>query len=87
MLELQKKYIDNEVFELLHDARACIGPMIRSPWLLLVGQAPISPPSSRAHHWVTPTFHSSHNTQAALHTINSQAKSEQLKLSKTDPST
>jgi hypothetical protein len=71
----------------LGEARARIGPMMRSPRLLLMGRAPMSPPSPLALHWATPTYHSSHSTRTALHTINPQAKAEQLKLSKTDPST
>jgi hypothetical protein len=46
----------------LDDAKARIGPMMRSPRLLLTGWAPKSPPSPQAHHWTTPTYHSSHNT-------------------------
>jgi hypothetical protein len=52
----------------LGDARARIGPKMRSPWLLLMGQAPKSPPKPRARHWATPTCHSSHKTLASLHT-------------------
>jgi hypothetical protein len=53
----------------LDDTRARIGPMICSPRLLLTGQAPMSPPNPRAHHWVTPTCHSSHKILTSLHTI------------------
>jgi hypothetical protein len=53
----------------LDDTRACIGPKIRSPRLLLTGQALMSPPNPRAHHWATPNCHSSHNTLITLHTI------------------
>jgi hypothetical protein len=53
----------------LDNARARIGPKMRSPRLLLTGWAPKSPPNPRAHHWATPTCHNSHNTLASLHTI------------------
>jgi hypothetical protein len=52
----------------LGGTRARIGPKMRSPRLLLTGQAPKSLPKHRARHWVTPTCHSSHKTMAALHT-------------------
>jgi hypothetical protein len=72
----------------LDDTRARIGPMIQSPRLQLTGQAPKSLLRPRAHHWATPTCHNSHKTLAALHTQQqTQAKPEQLKLSKTDLST
>jgi hypothetical protein len=58
----------------LDDTRARIGPMMQSPWWLLTGPAPKSPLSPRAHHWATPICHSSHNTQASLHTIKSTSK-------------
>jgi hypothetical protein len=73
---------------ILDDTRARIGPKMRSPQLLLTGQAPKSPPNLQARHWATLNCHNSHKTLASLHTIeNSQAKPAQLKLSKTDPST
>jgi hypothetical protein len=72
----------------LDDTRARIGRKMRSPRLLLMGLAPKSPPKHRDHHWATPTCHNSHKTLTSLHTIkNTQAKPEQLKLSKTDPLT
>jgi hypothetical protein len=48
--------------------------MMRSPQLLLTGRAPKFPPSSRAHHWATPTCHNSCSTQACPHTIKSTSK-------------
>jgi hypothetical protein len=51
----------------LGDTRARIGPKMRSPRLLLMGRAPKSLPRPRAHHWATPTCHSSHKTLATLH--------------------
>jgi hypothetical protein len=54
---------------LLGDTRARIGPKMRSPRLLLTGQAPKSLPTPRARHWTTPTCHNSHKTLASLHTI------------------
>jgi hypothetical protein len=72
----------------LGDTRARIGPKMRSPRLLLTRWAPKSPPRPWVRHWATPTCHSCHKTLAALHTQQqTQAKPEQLKLSKTDPST
>jgi hypothetical protein len=72
----------------LDDTRARIAPKMRSPRLLLTGQAPKSPPTHQARRWATPTCHSSHKTLASLHTNeNPQAKPEQLKLNKIDPST
>jgi hypothetical protein len=72
----------------LGDTRVRIGPKMRSPRLLLTGREPKSLPKHRAYHWATLTCHSSHKTLAALHTQQqTQAKPEQLKLSKTDPST
>jgi hypothetical protein len=71
----------------LGNIRACIGPMMRSPRLLLTGQAPKSPYSPRTRHWATPICYSSHNTEASLHTFNPQTKLEQLNLSKTGMST
>jgi hypothetical protein len=73
----------------LGDTRARIGPKMLSPRLQLTGRAPKSLPTLWAHHWATPTCHSSHKTLASLHIIEkkTQAKPEQLKLSKTDPST
>jgi hypothetical protein len=53
----------------LGDTRACIGPKMRSPQLLLTRRAPMSLPMPRAHYWATPTCHSSHKTLASLHTI------------------
>jgi hypothetical protein len=53
----------------LDDASARIDPIMRSPRLMLMGRAPKSPPSPRAHHWATPTCHNSHNNRASLHTI------------------
>jgi hypothetical protein len=55
----------------LDDTRVRIGTKMRSPRLLLTGQAPKSLPKHRAHHWATPTCHSSHKTLAALHIHNS----------------
>jgi hypothetical protein len=52
----------------LGDARAHIGPKMRSPQLLLTGRAPKSPPTPRAHHWATLTCHSNHKTLTSLHT-------------------
>jgi hypothetical protein len=43
----------------LDDTRACIGPMMQNPRLLLMGRAPKSPPSPQARHWATPICHSS----------------------------
>jgi hypothetical protein len=61
----------------LGDTRARIGPKMRSPRLLLMGRAPKSLPRTQAHHWATPTCHSSHKTLAALHTQQqTQAKPE-----------
>jgi hypothetical protein len=59
----------------LGDTRARIGPRMRSPRLLLTGRAPKSLPKHRAHHWATPTCHSSHKTLAALHTQNKHKQS------------
>jgi hypothetical protein len=53
----------------LGDTRARIGPKMRSFRLLLTGRALMSPPNPQAHHWATPNYHNSHNTMAALHTI------------------
>jgi hypothetical protein len=53
----------------LGNAIACIGPKMRSPRLLLTGRAPKSLPTPQAHHWATPTCHSSHKTLTSLHTI------------------
>jgi hypothetical protein len=52
----------------LGDTKAHISPKIRSPQLLLMGRAPKSLPTHRAHHWATPTCHSSHKTLATLYT-------------------
>jgi hypothetical protein len=71
----------------LDDTRARIGPKMRSPRLLLTGRAPKSLLTPWAHHWATPTCHISHKTLASLHIMNNTSKPEQLKLSKTDPST
>jgi hypothetical protein len=61
----------------LDDTRACIGPKMWSPRLLLTGRAPMSPRKPRSHHWATPNCHSSHNTLTSLHTIeNTQARPE-----------
>jgi hypothetical protein len=49
----------------LGDTRARIGPKMQSPRLLLT---PKSLPKHQAHHWATPTCHSSHKTLVALHT-------------------
>jgi hypothetical protein len=63
----------------LGDTRACIGPMMQSPRLLLTRRAPKSLPSLRAHHWATAvTILMNFCTQ-----LNPQARLEQLKLSKT----
>jgi hypothetical protein len=51
------------------DARARIGPMMQSPCVLLMGQAPKFSPSPRAHHWAAPTCDNSLKTRASLHTI------------------
>jgi hypothetical protein len=51
----------------LDDTRARIGPKMRSPRLLLTGQAPMSLPNPRARHWATPNCHGSHSTLASLH--------------------
>jgi hypothetical protein len=53
----------------LGDTRARIGPKMQSPRLLLTERAAKSLPTPRAHHWATPTCHSSHKTLASLHTI------------------
>jgi hypothetical protein len=53
----------------LGDTRARIDPMMRSPRLLLTERAPKSPLNPQAHHWATPTCHSSHKTLVSLHTI------------------
>jgi hypothetical protein len=58
----------------LSDTRARIGPMMRSPRLLLTGQATKSPPSLHSHHWATPICHNNHNTQESLHTFKSTSK-------------
>jgi hypothetical protein len=52
----------------LDDTRVCIGPKMRSPRLLLTGWTPKSLFKHRAHHWDTPTYHSSHKTLTSLHT-------------------
>jgi hypothetical protein len=52
----------------LGDTRARIGPKMRSHRLLLTGRPFKALPRPRAHHWVTPTCHSSHKTLATLHT-------------------
>jgi hypothetical protein len=52
----------------LGDTRARIGPRMRSPRLLLTGQALKSLLRPRACHWATPNCHSSHKTLAALYT-------------------
>jgi hypothetical protein len=59
----------------LGDIRARIDPKMRSPRLLLTGRAPKSPLNHRAHHWATPTCHSSHKTLASLHTIEKHKQS------------
>jgi hypothetical protein len=53
----------------LDDARARIGPKLRSPRLLLTGRALESLPTPQARHWATPTCHGSHKTLTSLHTI------------------
>jgi hypothetical protein len=58
----------------LDDARARIGPMMRSPRPLLTGWAPKSLFNPQARHWGTPTCHSSRNTQACLHTFKYTSK-------------
>jgi hypothetical protein len=58
----------------LSDTRTRIGPKMRSPQLLLTGQAPMSPLKPRACHWATPNYHNSHNTLASLHTIEITSK-------------
>jgi hypothetical protein len=72
-LSLKHSRSENKILA-LGDTRARIIPMVRSPRLLLMGQAPMSPPSPWAYHWVTPIYHSSHNTQSSLHTIKSTSK-------------
>jgi hypothetical protein len=52
----------------LDDTRARIGPKMQIPRLLLTGRALKSLPRPQAHHWVTPTCHSSHKILATLHT-------------------
>jgi hypothetical protein len=86
---LSSKHSGSEIKILpLDDTRARIGPKMRSPRLLLTGRAPKSPPKPRVRRWATPNCHSSHKILASLHTIeNSQAKTEQQKLSKTDLAT
>jgi hypothetical protein len=59
----------------LDDTRAHIGPKMRSPQLLFTGRAPKSLFTPRAHHWATPTCHSSHKTLTSLHTIEKHKKS------------
>jgi hypothetical protein len=59
----------------LGDTRVCISPKMQSPRLLLTGRAPKSPPKHRAHHWATPTCHSSHKTLTSLHTIQKHKQS------------
>jgi hypothetical protein len=59
----------------LIDTRAHISPNMRSPWLLLTGRAPKSPPTLWARHWATPTCHSSHKILASLHTIEKHKQS------------
>jgi hypothetical protein len=58
----------------LDDVRARIRTMMRSPRLLLMGWDPKSLLSLQAHHWITPIYHSSHNTQIFLHTFKSISK-------------
>jgi hypothetical protein len=58
----------------LDDTRVRIVPMIRSPRLLLTERAPKSLLSPWAHHWATPIYYISRNTQASLHTIQSTSK-------------
>jgi hypothetical protein len=59
----------------LGDTRARIGPKMRGPRLLLTGRALKSLPRHRAHHWATPTCHSSHKTLVALYTHNKHKQS------------
>jgi hypothetical protein len=59
----------------LGDARARIVPKMQSPRLLLTWRAPRSPPTLQAHHWATPTCHSSHKTLTSLHTIEKHKQS------------
>jgi hypothetical protein len=64
------KHSESEIKILpLGDTRARISPKMRSPQLLLMGWAPKSLPTLRAHHWATPTCYSSRKTLASLHTI------------------
>jgi hypothetical protein len=58
----------------LGDTRACIGPKMRSPRLLLTGRALKFPPKLQVRHWATPKCHISHNTLLSLHTIESVSK-------------
>jgi hypothetical protein len=61
----------------LNDTWVRIGPKMRSSRLLLKGQALKSHRNRQAHHWATPTYHSSHKTLTSLHTIeNLQTKPE-----------
>jgi hypothetical protein len=58
----------------LNDTRARIGPMMRSPRLLLTVRALKSLPSPWARHWATLICHNSHNTQTSLYAIQSISK-------------
>jgi hypothetical protein len=61
------------------DTRARIRPMMRSPRLLLTGQAPKSLPNPQTRHWATLICHSSRNTQTSLHTIKFTSKASVTK--------
>jgi hypothetical protein len=71
----------------LDDIRAHISPMMQSPRRLLTGQAPKSPQVLELANWP----HKLATIVAILRhlctQLNSQARLEQLNLSKTDPST
>jgi hypothetical protein len=71
----------------LGDTRARIGPKMRSPRLLLTGWAPKSLPKLQVRHWATPTATTVTKSWHLCTQLNSQGKPEQLKFSKTDPST
>jgi hypothetical protein len=66
----------------LDDTRVRIGSKMWNLRLLLTGWA-LTSPKYWAHHWVAPTYHSSHKILVSLHIIEIH-KPEQLKLSKTD---
>jgi hypothetical protein len=57
------------------DMSVHIGPKMRRPQLLLTGWAPKSLLKHQAHHWATPTCHSSHKTLTSRHTIQKHKQS------------